>query len=433
MKTDTYLNSEKIEEQESLSPQILSSLFKTKDDLPDRPLYGFHNLMKWVENYFGNQLQNSDRLNRFVHNRIMIDGQFLLFCKEQKVSVKQLYNDSIISWQTNHNYEKFFYQGVFLISGPGFEFLHAALYHKGNQNEDEVGFFIIVSNNNYTSYINFRNAFDAWIKERERSNLHIRVMDGEDIPYTKDVTWDDVFMDEKLKVEIRSMVENFLQSKDFYLEHKMPWKRGALLFGPPGCGKTSIIKTLISMYNFKPVTIAPNGGDDALKEAFIYAEEQSPSLLYLEDIDSLLESGRIDISGLLNSLDGIASKNGLLVIATANDIRKLKSNLTDRPSRFDRKFAIPLPNQNMCYSYLKRYFGKVIKDEKIKELAKYAVEHKFSYAYLKDLYISTMFEALSNDRKKPIIKDINTALDKLINDKKAFNTGHSINLEKYTK
>ena len=82
--------------------------------------------------------------------------------------------------------------------------------------------------------------------------------------------------------------------------------------------------------------------DEAVREAFSYAEEQSPALLYFEDLDSLLEKN-VDISSFLNLMDGISAKNGLLVIATANDVKKLKSNITDRPSRFDRKFEITLP------------------------------------------------------------------------------------------
>ena len=82
-------------------------------------------------------------------------------------------------------------------------------------------------------------------------------------------------------------------------------------------------------------------------------------------------------------------------------VKKLKSNITDRPSRFDRKFEIPLPNAEMAYIYLKRWFGNLISVKKGRELAKYAAKHEFSYAYLKELYISAMFEALANNRKVP--------------------------------
>ena len=234
-----------------------------------------------------------------------------------------------------------------------------------------------------------------------------------------------------MKIEIKSLVENFLSSKEFYLKNRIPWKRGILLYGYPGNGKTSIIRTIMSCYNFKPVTIAPGVDDNAVREAFSYAEEQSPALLYFEDLDSLLEKN-VDISSFLNLMDGISAKNGLLVVATANNIKKLKTNITDRPSRFDRKFEVPLPDQEMAYIYLKRWFGTLISTKKCKELAKYAIENEFSYAYLRELYISSMFEALSCNRKSPTEKDIQTALNHLIKDKNILNSGR-ISTEKYFK
>ena len=186
----------------------------------------------------------------------------------------------------------------------------------------------------------------------------------------------------------------------------------------------------MSMYNFKPVTIVSEANNEAVREAFSYAEEQSPSLLYFEDLDSLFEKG-VDISSFLNLMDGISAKNGLLIIATANEVKKLKANITDRPSRFDRKFEIPLPNHEMAYIYLKKWFGNLVSVKKIRELSKYAEKYEFSYAYLKELYISAMFEALAHNRKIPTEKDVQNALNRLVKDKNILNSGSTINTDKY--
>jgi len=432
---DQYLAPENMENQENLSLERLANLAPKDSKFlsiqEDRPSANFIDLMDWSERNFSEALKDRTDLNKFVHNRIIIDGQFLQFCEERKVTVECLYRDSVISWKTDHDFEKFFVQGVFLIKARGVEFLHAALFHKGNQNEDEISFFVICSQKNYQAYVKLRNDFDEWVVERDRSNLHIRVIEGDDIPYTKDHTWEDLFLPEEIKVELKGLVENFLASKDFYLENRIPWKRGILLYGKPGNGKTSIIRTIMSAYNFKPVTIVAGANDEAVREAFSYAEEQSPSLLYFEDLDSLLEKS-VDPSSFLNLMDGISAKNGLLVIATANEVKKLKSNITDRPSRFDRKFEIPLPNAEMAYIYLSRWFGKLITAKKGKELAKYAAKYEFSYAYLKELYISAMFEALAHDRKAPTEKDVQNALNRLVKDKNLLNNG-AMNMDKYFK
>lgn len=421
------------EEQEHLSLKRLSNLQDAPIDLKleeSRPRSSFIDLMNWALSNFKDNLSDKKNINKYVHNRILIDGQFLQFCEERKLSVKTLYKDSIVSWKTENNYEKFFVQGVFLIRGAGVEFIHSALFHKGNQNEDEISFFTLVSDSNYEKYLSLRNEFDEWVSDRDRSNLHVRVIDGDDFPYTRDNSWDDLFYPEDTKKEIRGLVEGFLENKDFYLNNKLPWKRGVLLFGAPGNGKSSCIKTIISNYNFKPVTIAPGSNDGAVREAFAYAEEQSPSLLYFEDLDSMIDR-TIDASSFLNLMDGISTKNGLFIIATANDISKLKTNITDRPSRFDRKIEIPLPDEQMSYLYIKKWFGDLVSVKRAKELAKCSVSYKFSYAYLKELYISSMFEALANNRKVPTDKDISKALDTIMKDKNIIKSGKSINTNKY--
>lgn len=431
---EEYLTPEVLEEQEHLSPARLASLEPTNRIVPDygtRPSANFIDLMNWTMQHFGLALKDKVSLEKFVHNRIIIDGQFMQFAETNGVSIECLYKDSNISWTTEHDFEKFFAQGVFLIKAKGLEFIHAALFHKGNQQEDEISFFVVVSKKNYEAYIKLRNDFDDWVQARDRSNLQIRVIEGDDIPYTKDHSWEDLFLPESIKNEVRGLVENFLASKDFYLENKIPWKRGILLYGKPGNGKTSIIRTIIAQYNFKPVTIVAGANDEAVREAFSYAEEQSPSLLYFEDLDSLLEKS-VDISSFLNLMDGISAKNGLLVIATANEVKKLKTNITDRPSRFDRKFEIPLPNAEMAYIYLKRWFGNLITAKQCKELAKYAAKYEFSYAYLKELYISAMFEALAHNRKSPTEKDVQSALNRLVKDKNLLNGG-TVNIDKYFK
>jgi len=412
---------------------IISSSNSEFNHLKDegRPKSNFVELMNWVTVNYSKALKDKNNLTSFIHNRIMIDGQFLKFCEDKNIKITCLDKESIVSWKSDHNnYEKFFGQGVFLVKSNNVEFIHAALFHKGNQYEDEISFFIILSDKNYLNYLKLRNEFDNWIQQRDRGNLHIKVMEGEDIPYTKESSWEDLFLPEDTKKDIRNIVENFLSSKEFYLNNKIPWKRGVLLYGDPGNGKTSIIRTIISSYNFKPVTISSDASNESIREAFSYAEEQSPSLLYFEDLDSLLQ--KIDISSFLNLMDGITAKNGLFVIATANNVNALQSNITDRPSRFDRKFKISLPNKDMSFSYLKKWFGNIIPIQKIKELSILCVKYKFSYGYLKELYISSMFEALSNNRKVPTEKDIIKTLNVLMKDKNLLSGNRSINLDKYT-
>ena len=418
-----HLTAQEVKSQEALTKELLKNIA-----LENRPNANFIDLMNWTMSNFSEALVDQENLNKFVHNTILIDGQFIQFAKENKLKITCLFKDSVISWNSDENFEKFFMQGVFHISSNNVEFIHAALYHKGNQNEDEVSFFNIVSEANYDSYLILRNSFEKWCKARDRSNLHIKVIDGDDMSYTKDNKWEDLFLPQNLKNDIKKYIENFLGSKQFYEDNKIAWKTGCILHGAPGNGKSSLIRTIISEYDFKPITITAAANDEIIREAFAYAEEQSPSLLYFEDLDSLLEKN-IDLSTFLNLMDGISSKNGLFVLATANYVHKLKPSIIDRPSRFDRKFEIPLPTKEMTEKYLSKWFGKMISKAKYKEISTTAVRYNFSYAYLKELYVSSMFEALAKNRKSPTEKDIDNTLKRLIKDKLMLNS--NINTDQY--
>jgi hypothetical protein len=95
-----------LEKQESLTLQRLISLYDSKRFEPasPRPPANFVDMMNWVALEFGNSLKDQTRLNKFVHNRIIIDGQFLQFCEERKIGIECLYKDSIISWKTEHKH-----------------------------------------------------------------------------------------------------------------------------------------------------------------------------------------------------------------------------------------------------------------------------------------------------------------------------------------
>jgi ATPase family associated with various cellular activities (AAA) len=402
-------------------------------DHPLRPQQSLIELMHWVSNNFSHYLSDTQYLNTFLHSRMIVDGELMHYCDLNKVAIKPLYRDSFISWNSPQDEEHYFTQGVFLFSKPGLEFITASLWHISKDGESEISSFVIVSAKNYQGYLDLRNDYEDWIVKQDRDNLHIRVIDGEDISYDRDQSWDDIFLPQTLKSEIVSLAENFLNNKKFYQDNHIPYKRGVLLFGPPGCGKSSIIRTIISLYDFKPITVAPWASDDSLYEAFSYAESQSPALLYFEDLDSLLMNS-VELSTILNLLDGIETKDGIFIMATANNIHHLPSNLTDRPSRFDRKLFIPLPDAAMATQYLTKWFGKMVPPSKIAEMGKKTAKYAFSYSHLKELYITTMFICVSAGRKTPAQADIDKALDILMEDRGITKkTKKSVSLDRYVK
>jgi len=437
-KADFYsdLTEEQVEEQEHLSEDRLKSLqpkyvwnrtLTAQDKTsPIRPREDLIDLMHWVKNVFAKDLRvkDAETLCCCIHNKIVIDGSFMEFCEQNNVQINCLYRDSIASWKSEHDFEHFMAQGVFKIKHGPLTFLHAALFHKGNQNEDEVSFFVVVHQKHWQRYIEFRNKFDTWLTDRDRDHLEIHVVGGDGYPYTREMRWEDLFLPDSLKKDIRSSVEGFLSAKKVYENAKVPWKRGLLLYGEAGNGKTTAIRTIISNYDFKPVTVhtSTQTTDDTITEAFDYAQEQEPGLLYIEDLDTLLGAS-VSLSHFLNLMDGVHTNSGILVIATANDLSKLKESITDRPSRFDRKWEIPLPDEKMAAKYLKRWFGNTIRRKEYIDIAKESVSNHFSYAYLKELYLTSVFHSIQAGRSKPTLTDIKRAKEQLLADKERVKDG----------
>lgn len=129
-------------------------------------------------------------------------------------------------------------------------------------------------------------------------------------------------------------------------------KRGIMLYGNPGNGKTSICRWISE--NLPGVTrIWVTGWEmrgSNISELFEIARDLSPSIIFLEDIDTAGISrhitGRINplLGKLLNEMDGIQRNDDIVVIATTNNIHVIDEALANRPGRFDLKIHIGNPH-----------------------------------------------------------------------------------------
>jgi ATP-dependent 26S proteasome regulatory subunit len=206
---------------------------------------------------------------------------------------------------------------------------------------------------------------------------------------------------------------------------KVPWKRGIVLWGQKGCGKTTTLKILMSQYQLKPVTIQSGHPEpnELLQEAFKYAQEHAPSLLFFEDLQELMKV--VDARHFLNLLDGVQTRDGMLVVATGNDFSSLEENLTNRPRRFDKKIEYPLPNRDMSVKYLKRWLDNIVEDDVILEIAASSVKQKFTYTHLQEVYFNSVAIAINKNREQPIQEDVKESLKQIIAEKKSMDKMYS--------
>lgn len=185
------------------------------------------------------------------------------------------------------------------------------------------------------------------------------------------VSWDDVVLTEKAKKDIRLNTSDFLGNQKFAMAGVN--KRGLVMFGPPGTGKTSVVKAVFNDLDKKGVSriyvTAESFRYMAVSKLFEFLAYLGPTVLAFEDIDFM--SGNRDnytasnqLGDLLTNLDGMRKfGEPLVVIASTNKIEMLDSALSSRPCRFDRRIEIGLPDaSNLKMMYLK-HLGKDVTDD----------------------------------------------------------------------
>jgi hypothetical protein len=170
-----------------------------------------------------------------------------------------------------------------------------------------------------------------------------------------------IFMDDATKQDIVDDIKSFKLARERYRHFGVPYKRNYLFIGPPGTGKTSFIFSLASNFQFKIYIMNfTNEINDIEFTNALKSMDDDYSILLLEDIDALFNKRQsqtksfITFSGLINCLDGIARKEGLITIMTTNYVDNLDPALK-RPGRVDKLVEFRLPDraiiENMFYYY----------------------------------------------------------------------------------
>lgn len=185
--------------------------------------------------------------------------------------------------------------------------------------------------------------------------------------------------------EVISEVERFWTLKEKFKEYGFAHKRGFLLWGPPGSGKTSTVAILINdmIKRGGLVVLCDNPGIMALGLSQIrIIEPDRPIVVILEDLDTIIMN--YGESTVLSLLDGEAQIENVCYLATTNYPEKLDGRIINRPSRFDRIVKIGMPNAAARKMYLESRIKEVVKDG----IDLVDTTEGLSVAHLKELIIS---------------------------------------------
>ena len=221
----------------------------------------------------------------------------------------------------------------------------------------------------------------------------------------KAASFDDLILPRSLGEELRNDLPRFFASRETYERYGVPWKRGVLLIGPPGNGKTHAVKAMVNRLGVPCLYVksleACDGENACIRKVFARARHNQPCLVVLEDIDSLITDK--NRSFFLNELDGFASNTGVVVIATTNHPERLDPSILDRPSRFDRKFYFELPAADERLRYARRWNDALQAEMRVdaRVLAEVVrLTDGFSFAYMKELFVSAMMEWINSPGPK---------------------------------
>ena len=175
------------------------------------------------------------------------------------------------------------------------------------------------------------------------------------------VKWEDIGGLEKVKQELKEIVEWPLKYPEFFERLKMKPPKGVLLFGPPGTGKTLLAKAAAneSEANFisvkGPELLSKWVGESerAVRETFRKAKQAAPCIIFFDEIDAIapVRGSGFDshvtervVSQILTEMDGLEELRDVIIIAATN-----RPDLVDpallRPGRLDRLIYIPAPNR----------------------------------------------------------------------------------------
>lgn len=184
-------------------------------------------------------------------------------------------------------------------------------------------------------------------------------------------------------------VEIFWDREKRFQEFGFPYKRGILMYGPPGSGKTSALQ-LVARDVVKRGGIVIDFEPSVFMAAYRQVRRVQPDIpmvVMMEDLDAILESHKE--SQVLNILDGAESINRTVFVATTNYPRNLGPRIINRPSRFDKRIFVGHPDEVGRTMYLEDLIeGHPDTNINIKQYVKDTAG--MSLAHVKELFVATI-------------------------------------------
>lgn len=187
------------------------------------------------------------------------------------------------------------------------------------------------------------------------------------VPFTHPATLDTIAMDTDLKNKVKSDLDTFTKSQNYYHKMGRAWKRNYLLYGPSGTGKSSFIGAMANFLNYDVYDVDLSRVSDDSDLKLLLLQTTSRSLIVIEDLDRSINEKLIttSFSGLLNFMDGIVNSccgDEKIMVFTMNSKEHIDPAML-RPGRIDVHIHFPLCDFNSFRSLANNYLG--VKEHKL--------------------------------------------------------------------
>lgn len=294
-------------------------------------------------------------------------------------------------------------------------------------NHDDYRKFLGVPESAFMTYKNLMKesirAFEKHQEFKEKNpdkEIEITNSRWSDFKIGNDACWNQIVMTDTVQTQVYDDFEFFTNNRKWFDTNGLPYKRGYLLWGPPGNGKTLVTRTMAMNPAYKPyffdLSDENNNGTSDLIRAFEEARNEAPSILIFEDFDRFFEpevKRIIPVETLLTCFDGMTVNRGVVIVATANHPEWIDSAFMNRPGRFDQVVHVEAPNKQMRYKMLKFLYDRSpdadVKDETLEKIASESSE--FSMVLLKEVFLQSGQQSFLNRRAKILDEDAKKAFE----------------------
>ncbi|KAF4992666.1 hypothetical protein FGRMN_7014 [Fusarium graminum] len=300
-----------------------------------------------------------------------------------------LYNARPLHWTPSIGTHLFMYESRFIAFTRSAESSEPALFARKSE---KVKISCLGRNPGVLKRIIYNARIEYLEKQRGCTSIFRAVKAyGNELTWTKCMSkptrpMSTIALDEALKQSLIKDLSRYLnpRTKNWYATRGIPYRRGYLLSGPPGTGKTSLTLAAAGLMGLNIYMISlssPNLTEDSL--ATLFRDLPSTCLVLLEDIDAAGITGKrktkteengspkpqrepISLSGLLNVIDGVGAQEGRVLVMTSNHVENIDPALL-RPGRVDFSVEFGLASSETTTQLFKLMYGTSYDDVGAKE------------------------------------------------------------------